>query len=207
MPTFVSKKEFAEYIGTSQAYVSKLVKKGKLIISKDGKKVELKQSLENIKRTADPSNDSATTMKRSDGRDRMSVGMKLKNGLLKEQENDSEEVKTKPTIIAGVENQYQGSRAVKESYIARMKKAEYERTMGTLVHKDGVVKSSFLIGRILRDKLSVLPSRLAPKVTIESDQLTNYIILEKEVEDVIGQIINELTKVRNDSQETELSNK
>lgn len=180
--TIVTKTEFAKQINRSHQYVSSLKNKGRLVlIKKNGKEqVDLEKSLDRIAATADPANDPAQTMPRSDGRTEASVGMQAKS----------------VTADKGANSQYQTSRAVKESYSARMKKLEYEREAGELVHRDGVNKASFQVARILRDKLIALPARLAPKVTVETDQKQNFKILTDEVENVIREIQDKLSELR-----------
>lgn len=174
--TIGTKAEFAKHIGKSHQYVSKLGKQGRLVMTADNK-VDFEKSLSKITATSDPANDPAGTMPRIDGRINSVVNQ------------------TAPPD-KGTTQQYQASRAVKESYTARLKKAEYEKMMGQLVDREGVERASFQVGRILRDKLSSLPTRLAPKVTVETDQRKNFIILTAEVENVIGEIQQLLSDLR-----------
>jgi len=92
---------------------------------------------------------------------------------------------------------YQKSRAVKESYAARLRKIEYEQKMGTVVNKEGVEKAAFGVSRILREKLKALPNRLAPKVTMVTDQKENFKILTDEVESVIKEIQMAISEIIN----------
>ena len=93
--------------------------------------------------------------------------------------------------------QYQKSRAVKESYTARLRKVEFEEKMGTIVHKEGIEKASFGVARILREKLKAVPNRLAPKVTVVTDQRENFIILQEEMESVIKEIQAAIVEIIN----------
>ena len=60
--------------------------------------------------------------------------------------------------------------------------------MGKVISKAGVEKAAFGVARILREKLKALPNRLAPKVTVETDQKKNFILLTNEVESAIKEI-------------------
>lgn len=188
--TVITKSEFARHIKRSHQYVSALIKQGRVVISKvDGREmVELETSLAKIAATADPANNPATTMPRADGRTTASVGMTLR------QEGVAEDDSTQHTQSSVT---YQKSRAVKESYAARLRKVEYEEKMGAVVRKDGVEKASFGVARILREKLKALPNRLAPKVTVVTDQKENFKILTDEVENVIREIQTTIADIIN----------
>ena len=55
MTALVSKKEFAAIYGCSKAYVSQLVAANRLVLSADGKQVDVDRSLEMLGATSDPS--------------------------------------------------------------------------------------------------------------------------------------------------------
>ena len=51
----VAKKDFAAIYGCSKAYVSQLIAAGRLVLSEDGRQVDVERSLELLGATADPS--------------------------------------------------------------------------------------------------------------------------------------------------------
>ncbi len=181
--TVITKSEFARKINRSHQYVSALIKRGRVVLTKqDGREmVELEASLKKIAATADPANDPSKTMPRADGRTAQSVGMALQGGESAPAEDDGSGSHSSSSA-------YQKSRAVKESYTARLKKVEFEEKMGKIISKAGAEKAAFGVARILREKLKALPNRLAPKVTVETDQKQNFITLTNEVESVIKEI-------------------
>lgn len=180
----LSKSDFARKINRSHQYVSSLIKKGLIVLTKENGRemVEVEASLSKIAANADPANNPATTMPRADGRTKASVGMTLRQGGSLQADSDV------PAGQSSSATQYQKSRAVKESYTARLRKIEFEKQMGTIVNKEGVEKAAFGISRILREKLKAVPNRLAPKVTVVTDQKENFIILTEEIESVIREI-------------------
>ena len=188
--TVITKSEFARRINRSHQYVSSLIKQGRIVLSRvNGREmVELEASISKIKATADPANDPATTMPRSDGRSAQSVGMVLRQEAAPDEDNGQH---SQSSVT------YQKSRAVKESYAARLRKIEYEQKMGTVVNKEGVEKAAFGVSRILREKLKALPNRLAPKVTMVTDQKENFKILTDEVESVIKEIQMAISEIIN----------
>ncbi len=185
----LSKSDFARKIDRSHQYVSSLIKKGMIVLVKENGRemVEVEASLAKIAAHADPANNPATTMPRTDGRNKASVGMATRQA-----EHSTEQEAGHGTNSAV---QYQKSRAVKESYTARLRKVEFEEKMGTIVRKEGVEKAAFGISRILREKLKALPNRLAPKVTVVTEQKENFIILTEEMEGVIHEIQSAIAEI------------
>lgn len=182
--TVMTKADFAREIGRTRQYVNKLVRNGKVVLVKSGgqEMVDVERSKALLAHTADVANDPAAKVNGG----RQSVGMKMREG---------DAAQTDPAMTAKSSEQYTKSRAVKEGYSARLKKVEFEEKMKTVVRKDGVEKAAFAVSRVLREKLKAFPNRLAPKVTVITDQKENFILLTDEVENLIREIqdaINEL---------------
>lgn len=189
----LSKSDFARKIDRSHQYVSSLIKKGLIVLTKENGRemVEVEASLAKIAAHADPANNPAATMPRADGRTKTSVGMAIRQNGTPTAESDPMAGQSSTTA------QYQKSRAVKESYAARLRKVEFEEKMGMIVHKEGIKKASFGVARILREKLKAVPNRLAPKVTVVTDQKENFIILTEEMESVIREIQAAIAEIIN----------
>lgn len=73
------------------------------------------------------------------------------------------------------------SQAKKEEFRAKLVELEYEERVGTLVRKDEVEKEMFQIGRLVRDAVLNVPSRLAGIIAAESDQRKVHDLLEREL--------------------------
>lgn len=73
------------------------------------------------------------------------------------------------------------SQAKKEEFRAKLVELEYEERVGTLVRKDEVEKEMFRIGRLVRDAVMNVPSRLAGILAAESDQRKVHDQLETEL--------------------------
>ena len=56
----------------------------------------------------------------------------------------------------------QSSRAIREAYAARLAKLDYEERTGKLVNKAEVDVKTFNLARQLRDRLQLIPRKLAP---------------------------------------------
>lgn len=73
------------------------------------------------------------------------------------------------------------SQAKKEEFRAKLVELEYEERVGTLVRKSEVEKEAFRVGRLVRDAVLNVPSRLAGILAAESDQRKVHDLLEKEL--------------------------
>jgi phage terminase Nu1 subunit (DNA packaging protein) len=165
----VTQAEFASLLGVSKPRVTQLKKAGKLVLS--GGFVNYEKSLKKLELEKDVA--------------KLPVQV---------EETESEKRKSQSEELNAAAMEFQIARAEKEGYRAKLTQAEYEKAIGTLVSREGVIRSSFQIGRNLRNVLLSLPSRLAPALTIETDQKKVYALLEKEITAAVEQIILSLTE-------------
>jgi hypothetical protein len=73
------------------------------------------------------------------------------------------------------------SRAVRESYLARLAKIEFEARSGRLVCRDEVTGAAFTNSRTIRDNLLNIPDRIAAILAAESDHVQTHRILSDEI--------------------------
>lgn len=84
------------------------------------------------------------------------------------------------------------SQRKKEEFRAKLVELEYEERVGTLVRKSEVEKEAFRIGRLVRDAILNVPSRLAGILAAESDQRRVHDLLEKELRQALESLaVNE----------------
>lgn len=69
----------------------------------------------------------------------------------------------------------------KEEFRAKLVELEYEERVQTLVRKDEVEEQAFHAGRLVRDTLLNIPSRLAGILAAEGDQRKVHDLLEQEI--------------------------
>jgi len=74
---------------------------------------------------------------------------------------------TAETPAAGLD--YFRARAIRESYLARLAKIEFEERTAKLVSRDEVQVAAFTRGRTVRDNLLNIPDRLAATLAAETD--------------------------------------
>lgn len=89
---------------------------------------------------------------------------------------------------------YNVSRAVREAYVARLAKLEYEEKVGTLVRSDAVKVTWFNTLRIVRDRMLQLPDRIAATLMAETDPLKFKANLDAEIRRILEDASNEVEK-------------
>ncbi len=76
---------------------------------------------------------------------------------------------------------YAQSRAVRELYLARLSKIEFEERAAKLVSRDEVTVAAFTKARTVRDNLLNIPDRLAAMLAAEVDPTQVHQILSDEI--------------------------
>ena len=89
--------------------------------------------------------------------------------------------------VAGVFD-YSRARAVRENYLARLAKIEFEEKTAKLISRDEVQVAAFNKARTARDNLLNIPDRLAATVAAESDAGTVHQILTAEIRKALDEL-------------------
>ena len=84
-------------------------------------------------------------------------------------------------------NQYTKARAVREHYLARIAKIDFEERVGKLVSKNEMQVSAFNKFRQFRDQLLNIPDRVAAMLAAESDPSKVYEILATEIRKALNE--------------------
>lgn len=80
------------------------------------------------------------------------------------------EPEPEPTSTGPQAATFQQARTLREAYMARLAKLEYEEKTGSLVRADAVKNEAFRIARVVRDSLLNIPDRIAGDLAAEDDQ-------------------------------------
>jgi len=83
---------------------------------------------------------------------------------------------------------YFKARAIRESYLARLAKIEFEEKTAKLVSRDEVQVAAFTLARTVRDNLLNLPDRLAALLASESDADRVHQILTEEIRKALDEL-------------------
>ncbi len=149
----VTKSDYARLRGCSPAYISKLLKSGR-ITEVDGK-IDVEAANSSLERHADPAR--ALTRK--------SPPTKPKG--------------SPPEPVSGPS--YASARAAHEAIKARMAKMEFDRRSGELVSVDKVKRQAARAGRVIRDAMLSIPDRISAVLAVESDERRVHDLLDAEI--------------------------
>lgn len=83
---------------------------------------------------------------------------------------------------------YAQSRAIREAYMARLAKMDFEEKAGKLIPADGARVAIFNTARKARDMLMAVPDRVAPLVIGQTDAHEIHRILMDEMRRIAGEI-------------------
>ena len=152
------KTEFAARMGWSKAYVSKLGKQGRLVLSDDGR-VDLAATEALLKETADPSKAGVSDRHQRD---------RVEKGVTVHVAPDAAVSGSSPPP-APASYDFQKSRAQREYFLAQLAESEARKSSGELVVRQAVESAAYASGRLLRDLLLGLPKQISPGLAAISD--------------------------------------
>lgn len=93
-----------------------------------------------------------------------------------------------PSTPMGAAPSLQQSRAVREAYMARLAKIEYEKAIGKLIESDTVKVQAFKVARQVRDGLMNIPDRVAAELAHETNPAQIHARLQREIRDVLASL-------------------
>ena len=157
MAEYVSQAEFARRIGVSRQYVGKLVKEGKLKKARNGK-LDFQKAKAAIELIRDPARESKAKLEKA-ASDLAAPGPK----------EPKEPKKGGKSGGSGRMLTFAESKAMKEFWLAKRAKLDFERAAGTLLEEADTRKSLFEALRPLRESLLAAPGRMAGELAPLSD--------------------------------------
>lgn len=173
--TVMTKAEFADSRGWSRPYVSKLGKQGRLVLTEDGKKVDVDATLALLGETSDPSKSGVAERHQ---RDRAEKGV---HSLVTPLAPPS----SMPPASAG--DSYQKARAHREHFLALLAEDEFLKGRGELVERKAVDLAAFNTARTLRDLILGLP----PKVAGELIAITDTWEMERRLTELLRSVLED----------------
>lgn len=168
----LSIRAYATHRGCSKSAVMKAVSRGRITREPDGKIDPSKADLE-WTQNSDPGQVEAQAAQKP--------ALQTKSKTKAESTSDNSPAEG-PTYIQ--------SRAIRELYVARLRKMEYEEKANRLVPLDKVTVRWFNLARQLRDQLLSVPNRIDAILAAESDRFkTNQLLTEE-----ISRVLEEFSK-------------
>ncbi|NNM70185.1 MAG: terminase small subunit [Gallionella sp.] len=181
--SYLSKSAFAAKQGWSPSYVTKLKDQGRLVLSKDGKQVDVDATLMLLGHTGDPGKE-GVRQHHATARIDQHVGSQIRANSPNE-----------PDANGKADPKYWDAKARREDTLAELAQLELARQRGNLVVRQRVEAMSFAAGRMLRDTmLGALPTQLAPELA----SMTDPFEIEVKLRNALRQILLDMSKMTAD---------
>lgn len=190
MDGYVSKSVFAKIYGCGLSYVTKLKDLKKLVLSDDGKLVNVEASLRLIDSTGDPSKQGVRERWSAyrEGRDLDSVEVVPASA-------EAAPAGGARRAPAG-ESAYHQARTEKEQMDVQLKKIELRKLQGQIAEIGPILKAVQDTHVAARSALLQLPDRLAQMLAPETDPLKVHELLRLECERVCEVMVREIRRLR-----------
>lgn len=165
----LSIRAYAAHRGCSKSAVMKAVQSGRITRDEDGKIDPAKADLQ-WERNSDPGQVEA---------------QKEAQQPAPQAKPKTKTDETAPTASSAEGPTYIQSRAIRELYVARLRKMEYEEKAGRLVPLEKVTVRWFNLARQLRDQLLGIPNRIDAILAAENDRFKVNELLSEELSRVL----------------------
>lgn len=147
-PTYLSKSAFAARLGRSPSYITWLKDNNRLVLSPNGKQVDVHATEALIRDTADPSKVAVAERHQQD---------RIQRDVYSQLSTQTEPTSTAapPQVLTGDGKlpDFQKARALREHNMAKLAEIELGKARGSLVSKEAVETGAYNAGRLLRDQL------------------------------------------------------
>ena len=155
-------REFADHLGITPGYVSKLKKAGRLVLQ--GKRIVVDASKARIDATSDPARE-----------------------YVKEH-NAAERARKASDPATPAETSYASARARRELALAEQAELDLRKRKGELCDVQEVERAFQALAVQVRTKFEALPDRTAPEVTALQDEARTHALLAEAVEDILADL-------------------
>ncbi|QXZ13083.1 terminase small subunit [Pseudomonas sp. AO-1] len=147
-PTYLSKSAFAARLGRSPSYITWLKDNNRLVLSPNGKQVDVHATEALIRDTADPSKVAVAERHQQDR-----IQRDVYSQLSTQTEPTSTAAPPQVLTVDGKLPDFQKARALREHNMAKLAEIELGKAQGSLVSKEAVETGAYNAGRLLRDQL------------------------------------------------------
>lgn len=183
---FVSRADFARMRGWNRSYVTKLSQQGRLVLSPDGKLVDVPATLARLSESSDPGRAHVAARHAADRTE------KHVSAYVRPDAPSGDGVVPPKAGADGVdESGYWKSKGRREAALAEMAELELQSKMGALVDRAKVEHAVESLHRMLRDNVLGLPTRLAPELA----SMTDAFEIEVKMRTAIRALLEDLSKL------------
>ncbi len=170
----VSRKAFARILGAAPSYITQLQEEGRLVLSADGKKVRVEESLALIRGTADPSKAGVA--------ERHAAARGAPTGAAAADDQEGDDAMPSDPVQGGDARRRAKALADKAETDAKAAELDYRQRVGELLEAaevEHLIKSAVAT---FRGGLESLPDTLAPELSALSDEGRIRVVLGEAIE-------------------------
>lgn len=170
----VSRKAFARILGAAPSYITQLQEEGRLVLSADGKKVRVEESLALIRGTTDPSKAGVA--------ERHAAARGAPTGAAAADDQDGDDAMPSDPVQGGDARRRAKALADKAETDAKAAELDYRQRVGELLEAaevEHLIKSAVAT---FRGGLESLPDTLAPELSALSDEGRIRVVLGEAIE-------------------------
>jgi excisionase family DNA binding protein len=193
----LSKSEFAAYLNVKRGYVTQLITAGRVVLTDDGQRVRVDESVELINATRDPSRQGTVDRHAANRAAAQQPALQPAPQPPPPTGDITQELKTDK---AG--SLYQASKALREKYNAMAAKRDYEISTGELLRAADVARIVATAATIVRARLEAMPDILSPQLAAETDEQRCRTALLDHVELTLAELSRQFQKLAHTPPET-----
>lgn len=178
LPTTEGFREFATRLGCQPGYVTELRKAGRLVLTEDGRRVRVAESLQLITDTRDPAKAGVAArhaQKRGQGSAAVAPAV--------DQAADSEPERLDPSDPLALRRSR--AQAEREEALARKALRDEQVELGELLRRDEAISVLSEAVVQLRGRLELLPATLAPQLAATDDEARCSALLRDNIEQAL----------------------
>lgn len=196
-PRTATFRQFADIAKFKPSYVTQLRRAGRLVVTEDGKRVLVDESLQLIRDTADPSR-RGVALRHAAARGAASAAAAAQPAKTK---TNTEEPADEPAGDAQVNPNDTHARrrakalADKEEALAALAIRDYNQSMGKLMAAADVEEAIAQAGTVFRKALERLPDTLAPQLAAIVDEVRIRTLLTDELHQVLSELAREFAGI------------
>lgn len=184
-PETASLREFATLAGFRPSYITQLKADGRLILTADGRRVQVAASLARIEATRDPAK-AAVAARHAAARTGVAGVVATPPGIAAPEPAHAAPAPD-PDTAARAGSTYQSARAVRERFLALQAKLDYEQASGKLLPAAEVESALATAITTLRGRLESMPDTLGPQLAAEADEARCRALLAETIEHLLDE--------------------
>ncbi|BAK75808.1 hypothetical protein NH8B_0976 [Pseudogulbenkiania sp. NH8B] len=190
------KSEFADFLGVSRAYISQLTKADRLVLSSDGDRIRVRESLERIAKTGSADKSAVAARhaleRLAKGGSAAPVAETVRAAVGLDAPPSAQSVSSPAAglpdparlLLSDPMAAYNVARAQNEQKRGEQMDIELAKSRRELISQDGTVKAVTDLASATRSAFERMPDRIATVLAAETDPHAVYTMLQDEIDNI-----------------------